>query len=66
MLSNTLSSATKQVVRCSGTLESIDVWSYLQGTLVLALWCSYNLPSFVAGPAFVDLSKATKLRFHRT
>ena len=53
------------VLRCSDTLECLDVSRYLQGTCVLALRCSYNLPSFVAGsgPAFVDLSKTRKLRY---
>ena len=53
------------VLRCSDTLECLDVSRYLQGTCVLALRCSYNLPSFVAGsgPVFVDLSKTRKLRY---
>ena len=55
---------TGLIVRCSDTLEYLDVSRYSQGTFALALWCSYDLLSFVAGsgPTSIDLSKASKLR----
>ena len=54
---------TGLIVRCSDTLEYLDVSHYSQGTFTLALWCSFDLPSFVAGSGPTsDLSGASKLR----
>ena len=52
------------VVRCSDTLECLDVWCNLPGMFVSALRWGCSLFSFVAnaGPTPIDLSKATKLR----
>ena len=52
------------VVRCSDTLESLNIMRHPPRKFVLVLLWSYDLPSFTGdlSHASIDLSKATKLK----